>query len=129
MGQEIKYIKEADLVVYRPVGKVDVQKVGIYFNFLKEEGLIHSGRRLIDLSDISDFDIGFSEAPDISLSREKVTDKRDNISVAIFAINEVGFGVGRMFQRLMSSRNLKIGVFKDLESSMSFLELETDTLK
>lgn len=80
--------------------------------------------RITDISTAEGINLHFDEIGTFAAKR-RTAPLKTNIKSAIFAPDDVQFGMARMFQTLNDNPKIKIKIFRDLPTALTWLAAET----
>ena len=127
MDKEYFFITD-QLVVWRPVGMLEGDKIQEFIKFLNLNSEIKGPHfdRFVDLSETSGISVRYDDIYPIVKQREAYfgTHLKSKVKLAVLANNPLSFGVARMYQQLSDNSQIEIGVFETPEDASNFLEVD-----
>ena len=119
------------LVIWRPAGLLDADRVTAYLDFLERVEREHRGARLRlnDFSLVTEVDVDYAAVSDAARRRRESRERSgETIRVAFFAPTALAFGLSRMYQQLAASASFEIEVFDAIEDATGWLGVDARVL-
>jgi hypothetical protein len=99
----------------------------LHFIDIEEATSGEAFNRFIDLSELSDVRLSFTEVEKIA-SRRVASYQGDAVKSAILAFNPLAFGIARMYEHLMRRSPIEVRVFCRLSSAANWLGAPIEVL-
>lgn len=109
------------LVAYGKVTPQDLKRLADEIDAM-EDAAPQSLDRMADLTQITEFDIGFTEMRALAVRRRIRTFER-NVKSAILANTELQVGMARMFQSMNDNPQIEIRIFDSMAKAREWLHL------
>ena len=130
--KEYFFLKD-DLLVWRPLGVMDTNKIYEFMEFLNEQTSKknYHFNRLIDLSHITSILVNYDDLYWIAKQRNEYADKSLTrmVKMAFYVKDSLSFGMARMYENLMQSTKFEIMIFYSLQEVAAFLQTDISLLE
>lgn len=127
------YFRTANLLVWRPKGKIDNAAIRRFLAFLEsvEAEVREPFVRFNDLSRVTGSTLTYADVSEHAIRRRSHASSflQQPVRVAFYAISPVTFGVARMFQNLLAESKTEVRVFQDLRIAAAWLGVDVALLK
>ena len=127
------YFKSDDLVIWRPVGNLDTQKIVEFVKFLNKSCTEKDPHfhRFIDLSKVDGISVTYESLSTIAAQRSDfaVTALTRKVKMAFLASNSFTFGMARMYESILADEHFDIAIMKTLAEIADWLGMPESMLQ
>jgi len=127
------YFKSNDLVIWRPNGMLDIQKIREFIEFLDQSsaGKDQHFHRFIDLSKVEGINVTYESLSTIAAKRVSYAAQTLSraVKMAILAANSFTFGMARMYESILADEHYDISIFKTLPDAARWLDVQESMLR
>lgn len=127
------FFKTDHLVIWRPVGAIDVDKIREFIVFLNQQSSKSDLQfdRFIDLSKINGISVNYEELSGIADQRSEYASKHlgKKVKMAMFVTHPLSFGMARMYENLLDNAKFEINIYYSIEEASKFLDVDLSLLK
>lgn len=124
------FLVDESLIVWRPEGILNKEKVDSYFAFLEEQEATHRRvNRFNDLSLISQVQLQHHDVSVATISRTQTALTSVPTKSCIYAPAEATFGIARMYQQLLTSPVLEVKIFRNYSEAAKWLGYPESVLR
>ena len=126
------YFKTKDLLIWRPTGNIDINKINDFVKFL--EISIQEGHedfmRFIDLSKIESISVNHEELYSVASGRRQFAAGRMDtmIKLAFYVTNTLSYGMARMYENMLDNSPFDIRIYYTLNEVATFLGVNKSLL-
>jgi len=119
------FFKTQELLIWRPSGNLDINKISDFVKFL--ENNILEGKedfmRFIDLSKIESISVNHEELYGIASGRRQFTSEHQGttIKLAFFVTNALSYGMARMYENMLDNSPFDIRIYYTINEVANFL--------
>lgn len=122
------FFKSDQLVIWRPTGTLNTQKIIEFINFLDQysEDKDPHFSRFVNLCHISGISLSFKDLYPIAKRRNTYYNKNitKNVRMAFLVKNPLTYGMARMYILMTNDPHIEVNIFKTPEEVSNFLELD-----
>jgi len=122
------FFKSDKLVIWRPTGTLNTQKILDFINFINQYCRTNDPHfcRLVDLCHITGISLSFKDLYPIAKQRNSFYNENitKNVKMAFLVKNPMTYGMARMYIMMTSDSHIEMDIFKTIEEVSDFLELE-----
>ena len=122
------FFKTDELVIWRPTGMLDVDKIKDFIEFLDDnlEGRDPHFSRFIDLSQISGISVRYEDLYPIAQQRKSYYKSylKRRVKMAFLITNPISYGMARMYQMLNDDPHFVMNIYESREQVAQFLEID-----
>jgi len=111
----MEYLEDKQLIIWRPVGLLDVAAIMEYYQNLKTCNWGHRANRFCDFSAIEKFALDYNGLSAIRDYRLAYLSDHVGMKLAMYSSTTLGYAMSRMYQALMEGYGLDIWVTKDIK--------------
>jgi len=127
--QEVTLDSERRLLIVRPRGNLDLEYCFELFARIRRQEGDERFDRFIDLSGVTDVDLSFDEVRRLAGNCSAYWSDGPKARCAVHAEREILFGVARMFQSLMETDRLDVGVCRTCTAAAVSLGVPPELLE
>jgi len=126
------FFKNDKLVIWRPSGILDSNKIYEFINFLdaqsKQRGPYYS--RFVDLSQISGISVKFQDIYPVVQQRKIYhrNNVKQTIKMVFLVSNPLSYGMVRMYQMLYDDPHLDIFICENFAEAANLLEVDAEEI-
>ena len=131
MKQEY-YFKTDELLIWRPTGNIDINKISGFVKFI--ETAILEGKkdfsRFIDLSKIDSISVNHEELYGIASGRRQFASEGPEITIklAFYVTNALSYGMARMYENMLDNSPFDIRIYYTIKEVAEFLNTDRSLL-
>lgn len=127
------FFKSDELVIWRPIGTMDTQKILDFIKFLNESSASKDPHfhRFIDLSKINGISVTYDSLSTIAAQRTTYATESlsRKVKLAILASNSFTYGMARMYESILADEHFEIAIMKTMEEVAKWLDVPESILQ
>jgi hypothetical protein len=122
------FFKTDQLVIWRPSGILDINKIYDFINFLNTQSEQRDPHfsRFIDLSQIAGISVKFQDLYPVTQQRKNYhrASLKQTVKMVFLATNPLSYGMVRMYQMLYDDPHFAINICENINEAANLLKVD-----